>query len=66
MVNIITNIPSRTPDFDHAKQYIEGGCMSTDEKPLDCAVGSIMVEVDTGDVYFFNGTAWVKQFSFQG
>ena len=66
MVIIITNIPSRTPDFDHAKQYIEGGCLSTDEKPVDCAVGSIMVEVDTGKVFFFNGTTWVEQFSFQG
>ena len=66
MVNIITNIPSRTPDFDHAKQYIEGGCLQTDDKPLDCAVGSIMVEVDTGKVFFFNGTTWVEQFSFQG
>lgn len=65
MVNIITNIPARTPNYDHAKQYIEGACLHADDKPLDCSVGSIMVEVDTGDVYFFNGTTWVKQFSFQ-
>lgn len=48
---------------------IEGSCLHTDTKPTaGIANGSIMVEVDTGDVYFFNETSgdWVKQFSFQG
>ena len=46
--------------------------LSTDTKPTDgVATGAIFVEVNTGDVYFFNeeGAAdskWVKQFSFQG
>lgn len=66
MVNITFNNPARTVDYVPAKQYIEGACLHADDKPLECAVGSIMVEVDTGDVYFFNGTTWVKQFSFQG
>lgn len=42
--------------------------LSTDSKPTDgVRNGSIFVEIDTGDVYFFNeaGPAWVKQFSFQ-
>lgn len=42
--------------------------LSTDEKPTnDVDMGSILVEVDTGKVYFFNETAgeWVEQFSFQ-
>lgn len=49
-------------------QLIEGACESTDTKPTtDIATGSIMIEVDTGDVFFFSektGT-WIPQFSFQ-
>ena len=43
-------------------------CLSTDAKPTEnLATGSILVEVDTGKVYFFNSasTTWVEQFSFQ-
>lgn len=41
---------------------------STDTKPLDAPNGSIFVEIDTGDIYFFNADSgsWVEQFSFQG
>lgn len=66
MVNINYRKDSITADLVPADPYIEGGCLHTDSKPTKCAVGSIMVESDTGDVYFYNGTAWVKQFSFQG
>ena len=41
--------------------------LSTDEKPVreDICTGSTFIEVDTGDVYFFNeegasGQEWVK------
>ena len=50
------------------KRYIEGAYHSTEDKPTDnIAAGSIMVETDSGDVYFYDGTteAYVKQFSFQ-
>lgn len=59
-VNHVTHLPGTNVD------YIEGGCLSTDDKPLSFATGSILVEVDTGDVYMFDGTAWVKQLSLQG
>ncbi len=39
---------------------------STETKPvMTIATGSIFVEVDTGDIYLFNGDTgeWVKQFS---
>lgn len=42
--------------------------LSTDTKPTDgIATGAIFVEVDTGNVFFFNenGKTWVEQFSFQ-
>jgi hypothetical protein len=41
--------------------------LSTDTKPATAYQGSIFVEVDTGDVYFYDadGAQWVKQFSFQ-
>ena len=50
------------------KHYVEIACLSSDTKPTEgIAQGSIAVESDTGDVYFFNeeGQTWVKQFSFQ-
>ena len=42
---------------------------STDTKPTaGICDGSLFVESDTGDVYFFNEKSgdWVQQFSFQG
>lgn len=50
------------------KHYCEIYCLSTDVKPNNLiANGSILCEVDTGKVYFFNETSgeWVEQFSFQ-
>ena len=55
-------------DGTAVKSEIEGSCLSTDTKPTaGIANGSIMVEVDTGKVFFFNEGAgtWVEQFSFQ-
>lgn len=49
--------------------YIEGACDSSETKPTELiADGSILVESNTGDVYFFNKktSTWIKQFSFQG
>lgn len=44
--------------------------LSTDTKPTDDMVpnASIFIEVDTGNVFFYNadGAVWVKQFSLQG
>lgn len=34
--------------------------LSTDTKPTDCAVNSLFLELDTGDVYYFDGTNWSK------
>ena len=45
--------------------YSEYAGLSTDEKPTDCATGSIFVEADSGIVYFFDGSSWAEQFSFQ-
>lgn len=45
--------------------YFEYMGLSTDSKPTDCKTGSIFVEVDTGKVFFFSGSVWVEQFSFQ-
>ena len=48
-------------------RYVELSCSSGDTKPVeDMANGSIAVEADTGDVYFYEETnGWVKQFSFK-
>ncbi len=35
--------------------------LSTDTKPTkDVAVNSLFLELDTGNVYYFNGEAWTK------
>lgn len=34
--------------------------LSTDTKPTDCTVNSLFLELDTGDFYYFNGSAWQK------
>lgn len=48
--------------------YKECAGLSTDTKPTDdLSTGSIFVEVDTGNVYFWDesGAQWIEQFSFQ-
>lgn len=55
--------------IQNGKHLAEGFCLSTDTKPTNqIANGSILVEIDTGNVFFFNEDAstWVEQFSFQG
>lgn len=34
--------------------YIEGVCLSTDNKPEQAYNGSQLIEMDTGKVYFFD------------
>lgn len=58
----ISRVNSETP-------CCEGFCLSTDAKPTEnIRNGSILVEIDTGTVFFFNedSSTWVEQFSFQG
>ena len=33
---------------------VEGTCLHDDTKPTDVANGSCLIEMDTGDVYFFD------------
>ena len=66
MVRIIVSQPL------YGKKYIEAACLSADTKPAgDYVTGSIITEVDTGKVFFYNeeasaGSEWVEQFSFRG
>lgn len=34
--------------------------MSTDEKPTTAEVNTLLLELDTGDFYYFDGTQWKK------
>lgn len=55
-------------DGDEVKYLQTGSCLSTDTKPTaGIANGSIIVESDTGTVFFYNedDEEWVEQFSFQ-
>ena len=45
------------------KNYVELACLSTDTKPTAGVItGSIAIEVDTSDVYFFDEVSetWIK------
>lgn len=35
-------------------------CESTDTKPEDAGNGALLLEEDTGDFYYFDGTEWKK------
>lgn len=68
-MNIHYSLAVADVGLEHPIMYIEGACDSDETKPTDyIADGSIMVESNTGDVYFFNAKTetWIKQFSFQG
>lgn len=34
--------------------------LSTDDKPTDCKVNSLFLELNTGNVYYFTGEEWAK------
>lgn len=34
--------------------------LHNDSKPTDAEVNSVFLELDTGDLYYWNGTAWAK------
>ena len=36
------------------------GGLSSDTKPEDVPVNTLFLELDTGDFYYFDGTAWAK------
>lgn len=45
------------------KSLVNSACLSTDTKPTANMVnGSLMLEMDTGDIYAFNeaSTTWIK------
>lgn len=55
-------------DGNVAYEYKEIAGTSSETKPTNVAMGSVFLEVDTGDIFVFNETAgeWVEQFSLQG
>lgn len=34
--------------------------LSTDQKPTNAEVNELFLELDTGDLYYFDGAAWQK------
>ena len=39
---------------DEYRDRSEIYCLSTDQKPNYCGNGSVLIEMDTGDIYFFD------------
>ena len=58
---ITMNISSMVPRNNGHKYRVEGSCLSSDNKPNDVANGSILIEMDTGNVYMFDetGKRWI-------
>ena len=54
---------TKREQFSEGKDLIEGICLSTDTKPTkDIVNGSLLLEANTGDFYYFDGTdnTWKK------
>lgn len=45
-----------TGDFVNGTSQFLG--VSTDTKPTNVSMNALFLELDTGDLYFFNGTTW--------
>lgn len=55
MLRITKEKEIQNPPSLNAARYIEGFSLSTDTKPTDrISTGSNIIEVDTGDVYFYD------------
>lgn len=66
-MNIISKKKAEDYELTNPVFYIEAAGVSSDAKPTGgVAAGSVFTEVDTGDVYMYSGSAWVKQFGLQG
>ena len=35
-------------------------CLSTDTKPASAEMNALLLELDTGDFYYFDGTDWLQ------
>ncbi len=53
MITIVNNGKRQIEDLE-----FKG--LSTDAKPTNCGANSVFLELDTGDFYYFDGTAWHK------
>ena len=52
---------SITNKLSHGTDYVELEGTSQDNKPLEnIGVNSKFYELDTGDTYYFDGSAWAK------
>lgn len=61
---MITTLKSTVYGTDKLLAELAG--KSTDTKPTEnLALGCSFLEVDTGDIYLFDGETWIKQFSLQ-
>ena len=62
MGTLVTDRRENMISINNCLQYgeYEFKGLSTDEKPIDCAVNSLFLELDTGDFYYFNGESWQK------
>ncbi|MBR3238833.1 MAG: hypothetical protein IKF99_10385 [Oscillospiraceae bacterium] len=55
---MITEIRSTTTSTEAGHKEFLG--LSTDSKPTGVPVNSVFFELNTGDMYYFNGSTWAK------
>lgn len=54
----ITNMGNPNGELGNRMDYMG---LSTDSKPTEgIAVNSLFLELDSGDLYYFNGSTWAK------
>lgn len=60
MITYTVEKPAHGTEEGGIVNYVEGSCLSTDDKPEDVANGSVLFEMDTGIMYKFDeeNTAW--------
>ena len=60
------HFPYIVPSGEAQAKLVEATVLSSDAKPTEGILqGSLIIEVDTGKVFLFSGTAWVEQFCLQ-
>lgn len=57
MITYTVNRPAYGAAEGKIVNYVEGRCISTDDKPDNVANGSILMEMDTSTMYMFDANA---------
>lgn len=57
---MVTTIGRMVGTDDNGKVIFQYAGESTDTKPTETGTNSLFLELDTKDVYYYDGSAWAK------